>query len=73
MVSINASASKDIDDTELLFGKHKGKTPNQIAKTDPQYLLWLYENVDPKVLSKDLYMAVEMDDHDHTDDIWSIY
>lgn len=35
----------DLDDTPLTFGKHKGKTPNDVAVTDPHWLAWAFSNV----------------------------
>ena len=29
----------------ITFGKHKGKTFNEIANIDPDYIIWLDENV----------------------------
>ena len=29
----------------ITFGKYKGKTFNEIANTDPDYIIWLDENV----------------------------
>ena len=64
MVALNLP---DIDDRPLTFGKHKGSTPNEVAETDHRYVMWLYENIEPKVVSKDLYQACELDSAD--DDI----
>lgn len=59
MVAINMP---HIDDRPLTFGKHKGSTPNELMETDPKYLVWLYENIKPQVVSKDLYMnAADVD------------
>ena len=51
-----------IDDIPLRFGKHRGSTPTQIAKTDPSYIVWLYENANsPPVVSRPLYLACEIE------------
>jgi len=28
------------------FGKYKGKTPAEVAQTDPEYLTWLLNNAE---------------------------
>lgn len=48
-----------LDKTPLGFGKHKGKTPEEIADVDPGYIVWLYENVKPPKVSRTLYVACE--------------
>ncbi len=45
----------------ITFGKYKGKTFNEIADIDPDYILWLDENVKTIKLSKSFVKAVEMD------------
>ena len=63
-----------IDDTPLRFGKHRGSTPNQVAQTDPSYIVWLYENANsPPIVSRPLYLACEIekmesDAEQHQDD-----
>jgi hypothetical protein len=48
------------DDRPMTFGKYKGRTPEEVAKEDPQYLMWLYENAsNVKPCSRDLYLAAE--------------
>ena len=57
-----------LDHTPLTFGKHAGKTPDQVSETDPGWLVWAYENVkDKKVCSKALYRAC-LQDEEHDDD-----
>ena len=51
----------DKDDTPLAFGKHKGKSPSMIADTDPDYILWLYEDTDTNAVSEELYEACAND------------
>lgn len=41
--SLDTEAIKDR--TALKFGKHRGKTPEQVAETDPGYIVWAYETV----------------------------
>lgn len=54
-----------LDKTPLTFGKHQGRTPEEIANGgDQSYIVWLYENVNPKKCSKELYLACEMDDRE---------
>ena len=56
-----------LDETPLTFGKYKGKTPEEIAEIDESYIVWLYENVEPKKCSKQLYLACEMDIREYED------
>ena len=49
-----------LDQTPLTFGKYKSRTPEEIADIDESYIIWLYENVEPKKCSKQLYLACEM-------------
>lgn len=45
-------------DTELNFGKYKGHTVEDILTRDPEYLLWLLENVDRFEVDKALQDAI---------------
>jgi len=45
----------------LTFGKYKGKTFDEIADIDPDYILWLDENVKDVKLPKKWIECVEMD------------
>lgn len=56
-----AAEPVSLDETPLPFGKWKGRTPEQVADVDPGYIMWLYENVQPKRCSRGLYLACEMD------------
>lgn len=47
---------KKIDTTKVLVGKYKGLTPEQIAKDDPKYIVWAYENI-PGFCTELLYLA----------------
>jgi len=45
----------------ITFGKYKGKTFNEISNIDPDYILWLDENVKDVKLPKKWLECVEMD------------
>lgn len=47
------------DETALTFGKHRGRTPNEIAKDDPGYIVWLQANVLPSPCSRGLAVECE--------------
>lgn len=51
----------DPDKTPLWFGKYKGLTPEKVAEEDPQYVVWMFENIKPQPCSLDLYRAAELD------------
>jgi hypothetical protein len=57
------------DTIPLTFGKHKGRTPEQIADIDPGYVAWLYDRC-PGSVSHELYVACveECDDIDDDSD-----
>lgn len=59
------------DDLILGFGKHKGKSPNQIAAFDPDYIVWLYETF-PNKVTKELAEACEHDSRERDDEIRKI-
>ena len=45
-----------LDDQVLTFGKHRGKSPNQLLEDSHDYLIWVYENIDNRrVITDDLY------------------
>lgn len=46
---------------KITFGKYNGKTFNQIADIDPDYISWLDKNVKNIKLPKDFVTANEMD------------
>ena len=48
-----------MDTQPLAFGKHQGETPEQVAKTDPSYIRWVFETIRPKVCSAALNLAVD--------------
>lgn len=57
----------DPDDTPLTFGKYRGETPNEIAEKDGSYIVWLYDKINPKVCTKALALACEMDEREEDD------
>ncbi len=67
-----------MDDKQLGFGKYAFKTPNQIADSDPRYIVWLYEEhkEGKQLVSKSMYTACQMDideEGDHTEDCYSVW
>ena len=47
-------------DCEILtFGKYRGRTPIQIARTDPSYVVWLHDTVGKGLVSRELRQASE--------------
>lgn len=56
---------KDPDNTPLTFGKHRGLTPWELYRNDPDYLVWAWEIVGPHVCSQELYeLARELTEED---------
>lgn len=54
------SLEDDLDHTPLTFGKHKGKTPDQISeeKDGENYIVWMFETVENRpTCSRLLYEA----------------
>lgn len=45
--------------TRLAFGKYSGQSIAEILKEDPQYLVWLHENVERFELSAELLDEAE--------------
>lgn len=45
-------------DTKLRFGKYKGYTVEDVLEKDPEYLLWLLENVEHFEVDKALQDAI---------------
>lgn len=47
----------DVDREPLPFGKYKGKTPEEVSKIDPSYIVWLCKDIDTwyNYISQDLY------------------
>lgn len=44
-----------LDDLPLTFGKYKGKTPKQVSKYDPSYVVWMFSTVKPTPCSSRLF------------------
>lgn len=40
-----SNSDEDADHLPLVFGKYKGKTPSEVAETDPSYIVWMFDNV----------------------------
>jgi hypothetical protein len=60
---------RSIDDTPITFGKYKGLKPRYIADRDPQYILWMYENVKHAVTcTKELYNQCQYEEMDDEED-----
>jgi hypothetical protein len=71
-----SNEDKMLDQTRLGFGKHRGKTPREVAQVDPDYVVWMYHEVRPTPCSRDLYLtcseAPEYDPDDPTElDAWA--
>lgn len=63
------TADEILDHTPLLFGKHKGSTPSQVADIDPTWLIWAYETIhDKRICSRALYDACKEDAEDGFDE-----
>jgi hypothetical protein len=56
----------------ITFGKYKGKTFDEIADIDPDYILWLDENVKDVKLSKKWIECVEMDIRERNSELHDI-
>ena len=37
----------ELDHTPLTFGAHRGRTPADVAESDPSYILWMYDSIYP--------------------------
>jgi len=61
--------NKLLDDTPLTFGKHKGETPNDIAVVNPQYVVWMYDNMNRKFCTMELRNKCEDMSHGN-DEEW---
>ncbi len=44
-----------IDETPLIFGKYRGRTPDWISERDPSYIIWMWEEFDNPPCSRALY------------------
>lgn len=58
----------DEDSLPLTFGKYKGESPNDISEHDPRYVVWLYENIQPPVVSRALAVECEQTAEDEDSD-----
>lgn len=56
---------RDTDDTPLTFGKYAGKTPNEVSTFDPNYIIWMFENVQHPPITVDLYELCKEDQMDN--------
>jgi hypothetical protein len=56
----------------ITFGKHKGKAFDEIADIDPDYILWLNENVEDVKLPKKWLECVEMDVRERNSELHDI-
>ncbi len=56
----------------ITFGKYKGKTFDEIADIDPDYILWLDENVKDVKLPKKWIESVEMDVRERDSELYDI-
>lgn len=61
------TSEEELDHTPLCFGKHMSKTPDEISQTNPGYVIWLYEQCKPQVVSRALYEACVEDENDDPD------
>lgn len=59
---------EDLDDTPLTFGKHQGKTPDEISEEDPSYIVWMWETVEVKHCSRGMYNYCKAQAGDKFDD-----
>lgn len=60
-LSAALEAFSSLDEEPLRFGKHRGSTPLEIAKEDPTYIVWMYENIENKYCSEELYALCLLD------------
>lgn len=51
--------TNDIDELPLRFGKYKGRTPNEVARYNPGYIVWLWHNIANPPVTKLLVQACE--------------
>lgn len=59
--------------TVITFGKHKGKTLDEISNIEPSYICWLKKNVKTIKISKSLVEACERDVREREDLIDDMY
>lgn len=46
------------DNTVLTFGKYKKKTIGYVLERDPDYLLWMQDNIDDVFFNPDIQLAL---------------
>ena len=61
-------AELKLDKTPLTFGKHRGKTPDEISEIDPSYIVWLYNNIKPHKCSEWLKEVCQQEQYEDEDD-----
>lgn len=68
----------DVNAQPLRFGKYKGKTPNEIAKNDPSYIVWMWDKIKDPPVTRDLVLDCEHlvqegrdEDRDCDGDAWA--
>lgn len=59
-----------LDRSPLVFGKYKGRTPEEVAEIDQSYVVWMYENVSPAPCSTELYEDCRRDVDDDENEHW---
>ena len=60
-------------DTEINFGKHRGKTPQKLIEDgEASYLIWMYDEVDWLTLTDELYDDAS-EANNSNDDIYDGY
>lgn len=65
-----SNEDKMLDQTRVNFGKYRGKSPRDIAKIDPSYVVWMHANVNPTPCSRELALQCEeAPDYDDPDDL----
>lgn len=47
--------AEDLDNKPLTFGKYKGKTPDEISDIDPDYIVWMWKNIEIKHCTRAMY------------------
>lgn len=63
--AMRAAAEEDT----FTFGKYRGETHNEIAATDPGYVVWAFENVkDHAGIKPALYRACQIDERELDED-----
>lgn len=45
---IRTQEELELDARKMTFGKHYGRTRNEIADIDPQYIVWMYGTIKDK-------------------------